>query len=323
MILGIDIAKSTFDVTLMADDKQPVHRQFSNSASGIAHLLKWLAKRADASLQVCMEATNVYWEEVAEALHRAGYRVSVVNPTRIKGYAISQLRRSKTDKLDSEVIAAFCASQQPDPWQPPTDAQRKLRALQRHRQSLVQMRTQHKNRLADSRDADVQRSLQKLIGQLDEEIAAIEQQIAAWTAQHPSLGEQKALLLSIKGIGEQTAHGLLAEMYDLASYKSAPAAAADGGLTPSHHQSGTSVRRRPKLSKVGKAAVRGYLYLPALNAMRTNPVLRAFAARLRKRHKPEMVIVAAVMRKLLHLAYGVLKNRTPFDPQYALASPTG
>jgi transposase len=168
----------------------------------------------------------------------------------------------------------------------------------------------------------VQHSLQKVIDLLNEAIAAIEQQIAELTEQHPPLREQKALLVSITGIGEQTAHGLLAEMYDLAHYQNAAAAAADGGLTPSHHESGTSVRRRPKLSKVGKAAVRGYLYLPALNAMRTNPILHAFAARLRKRHKPEMVIVAAVMRKLLHLAYGVLKNRTPFDPNYALAVST-
>src|SRR5262245_1788816 len=125
MILGIDIAKATLDVTLLSGDKPVGYRQFANTSSGIAQLLKWLTKRVNGTLHVCMEATNIYWEAVAEALHIQGYRVSVVNPTRIKGYAISQLRRSKTDKLDSEVIAAFCAAQQPDAWQPPSDAQRK------------------------------------------------------------------------------------------------------------------------------------------------------------------------------------------------------
>jgi transposase len=143
MILGIDIAKSTFDVTLLVSESKHPHRQFANTASGIAQLLKWLTKQPVSELHVCMEATNIYWEAVAAALHAAGYQVSVVNPTRIQGYALSQLRRTKTDKLDSEVIAAFCAAQRPDAWQPPTEAQRKLRALQRHRQSLVTTRTQH------------------------------------------------------------------------------------------------------------------------------------------------------------------------------------
>jgi transposase len=319
MILGIDVAKVTLDVTLLVGEKKVGQRQFGNRESGIAQLLAWLRKRKVSELHVCLEATNVYWEAVAEALHGAGYVVSVVNPTRIKGYALSQLRRTKTDKLDSEVIAAFCAAQKPDPWQPPSEAQRKLRALQRLRQDLVATRTQQKNRLGDSRDADVKRSLQKVIETLQQEIETVEQQIAELTKQQATLREQKALLVSIPGIGDLTAHGLLAEMYDLAHYKNAHAAAADAGLSPAAHESGTSVRKRRKLSKLGKAAVRGYLYLPTLNAMRTNPIVREFAQRLRRRHKLEMVIIAAAMRKLLHLAYGVLKNQTPFDPNYGLA----
>ena len=319
MILGIDISKQSFDVTLRVGAGKQTHEQFNNTAAGIAALVHWLADQGVVGeLAVCMEATNIYWEAVAEALHGEGYRVSVVNPTRIKGFAMSQLRRTKTDKLDSEVIAAFCAAMQPEAWEPPTETQSKLRSLERHRVDLKQSIQQHKNRQLSTKDADVKASLQRVLEMLDTELKAVEQQLAAVTDQSETLREQKQLLLSVIGIGPKTAHMLLAEMYDLANYKNARAAAADAGVTPAQHQSGTTVRKRPKLSKVGKASVRAQLYMPALNAMRTNPLIRTFVARLQARHKPTKVIICAVMRKLLHLAYGVLKNKTPFDPTYGL-----
>ena len=131
-----------------------------------------------------------------------------------------------------------------------------------------------------------------------------------------SLGDQRALLVSIRGIGAATATKILAEMYDLDEYLNARAAAADGGVTPSHYESGTSVRRRSRLCKVGKASLRGALYWPAITAMQHNPILRDLKERLEHKGKPTGVIIGAAMRKLLHLAYGVLKNHTPFDPEY-------
>lgn len=321
MILGIDISKQSFDVTLVEANEQGVHQQFKNTASGIKVLVEWLVEKQVSELHVCMEATNIYWEEVAEVLHGEGHQVSVVNPTRIKGFAMSQMRRSKTDKLDSEVIAAFCAATKPEAWKPPTETQRKLRSLERHRVDLKQSIQQHKNRQKSVKDVDVQASLERVIEMLESELKAVETQLAEVTDQHQTVREQKELLLSITGIGPKTAHTLLAEMHDLPTYSNARAAAADAGVTPAQYESGTTVRRRPKLSKVGKAAVRAALYMPAINAMRTNPICRAFADQLRERDKPTKVIICAVMRKLLHLAYGVLKNNTPFDPNYgSLAS---
>ena len=123
-------------------------------------------------------------------------------------------------------------------------------------------------------------------------------------------------MISIKGIGATTATKILAEMYDLEDYQHARAAAADGGVTPAHYESGTSVRRRARLCKVGKASLRGALYWPAITAMHHNPIIRHLKERLEQKGKPTGVIIGAAMRKLLHLAYGVLKNKTPFDPQY-------
>jgi transposase len=317
MILGIDISKSTLDVMLFTGTEH-VHQRFNNTATGIAELLKWLLSHRVSELHVCLEATNIYWEEVAEALYNAGYKVSVVNPRRIKGFGMSQMQRNKTDKADSEVIAAFCAATEPAEWQPPTETQRKLRAWQQHRLDLKKSLTQHKNRQQTTKDQDVKASLQRLIDGLEAEVAAVEKQLEEVAEQCQAVRQQRDLLLTIKGIGVKSAHVILALLPDLESYKDARAVAADVGVTPAHYESGTTVHKRTKLSKMGKAAVRGELYMPALIAMRTNPILFAFAQRLRARGKPEPVIIGAIMRKLLHICYGVLKHKSPFDPNYGL-----
>lgn len=173
------------------------------------------------------------------------------------------------------------------------------------------------NRQATCQELAVQASLKTIIDTLKAQIKQIEQQIRALIEAHPDLKAQYELLTSIKGIGHKCAVVLLAEMYDLADYESARAAAADAGVTPRHHTSGKTVRRKPKLSKMGKSSVRGVLYWPAITAMQYNPIVRALKERLEARGKDWKVIVGAAMRKLLHLAYGVLKNQTPFDPNYA------
>jgi transposase len=321
MILGIDLSKRYFDATLRSPEGTTWYARFSNDAAGIAGLLAWLHSHGVTTLHACMEATNIYWEEVAHSLVAAGYTVSVVNPARIKGFAQSQLRRNKTDKQDSAVIAAFCAAMKPAAWQPPSETQRRLRSLERHRDDLQQSLTQQKNRLTTSKEPAVQASLHRLIDALQQELAQVDQQVAELVEQDETLRQNKVLLRSIKGIGDKTAYKLMAELYDLPTYETARAAAADAGLTPAHFESGDTVRRKAKLSKVGKAAIRRILYFPAITAMRFNPIIQVFAHRLRQRGKPEKVIIAAVMRKLLHLAFGVLKHQTPFDPNWGQAQP--
>jgi transposase len=315
--LGIDVSKETLDTTLKNRHFQK-KEQIANQAQGFKKLHRQLSQKYEVeTIHVCLEATNIYWEEAAEFFHDHGYRVSVVNPARISGFAQSQLRRNKTDPLDSEVIADFCAAVEPELWTPPTPEQRHLRALVRHRLALQKTLTQQQNRLATCREAAVQASLENLRAFLEAEIEQIEHQIETFIQHQPDLKASYDLLTSIPGLGPKTAVVLLAEMYDLANYKKAPAAAADAGLTPRHHTSGQTIRRKPKLSKMGKSAVRGALFWPAITAMRHNPLVRALKERLEARGKHWKVIVGAAMRKLLHLAYGVLKNQTPFDPNYS------
>jgi transposase len=316
-VLGIDVSQKTLDVTLLNEKGGKRRKRFANTTAGIKALVVWLSQQTSAVVHVCMESTSVYWEDVAEALHEAGQQVSVVNPVRIKGYAMSQLRRSKTDPLDGDVIADFCRTQQPDLWQPPTAEQKKLGALVRHLEALKKSRTQQQNRLATCRDDEVKASLEMVIATLQEEIERLEQRIRDFIDQQPDLKQKKELLESIKGFGEKTAIHILAEMYDLAEYKNAKAAAADAGVTASHYRSGTSVWKRSKMSRMGKATIRSALYYPAISAINHNPVVKEFAQRLAAKGKKKSVIRVAAMRKLMHLAFGVLKNKTPFDPAYA------
>lgn len=314
--VGVDVSKKKLDVTLLYDEKKR-RKRVNNSEAGIKKLQVWLEKRTEGEMHICMESTSVYWEELAEMMEEAGYDVSVVNPVRIKGHAMSQLRRSKTDPLDGDVIADFCRTQQPELWVPPTAVQKKLRALVRHLEALKKSRTQQRNRLSTSREEAVQSSLKTLLATIEEEIEQVQQQIHDLLDQHPDLKERQQLLQSITGFGEKTATHILAEMYDLHTYTNAKAAAADAGVTASHYQSGSSVRQRSKISRMGKAAIRSALYFPAQTAMRHNPLVQQLVRRFRSRGKPYGIILVAAMRKLMHIAFGVLKNKQPFDPKYA------
>jgi transposase len=314
--VGIDISQKTFDATMIECTGTRHHRQFANTTTGFRQLQTWLKPHPVTEVHVCMEATNVYWEDLADTLFQAGCRVSVVNPARTKGFGISQLQRNKTDKVDSGVIADFCACTAPRLWHPPRPEQRQLRDLVRHLEALKKTRTQQLNRLKSCRNDLVKQSLQTVIETLNAQMKTIHSHIETLFTAHATLRQQRKLLISIKGIGKTTATKILAEMYDLEEYSHARAAAADVGVSPAHYESGTSVRRRARLCNVGKASLRGALYWPAITAMQHNPIIHHVKERLEQRGKPTGVIVGAAMRKLLHLAYGVLKNNTPFDPEY-------
>lgn len=316
-VLGIDVSKDKLDVVLLRPDHAPEAGQFDNQPKGFLSLRHFLKKRKIKALHACLEATGYYGDDVALFLHQAGYSVSVVNPARIKGYADSRLSRNKTDALDAALIADFCHSQQPDAWTPPTPEQRELQMLARHMENLQDMRQQENNRRqAGIPSPAVLKTLDEHIAFLDQQMADLRQQIDDHIDRHPHLRQQRDLLTSIPGIGDITASKLLAEIRDIQAFDSAPQLAAFAGLTPRQHTSGSSVRGRTRLSKRGTARLRSALYFPAIVAQRHNPILRPFAQHLRAAGKSKLSVITAVMRKLLHLVYGVLKSGQPFDPHY-------
>jgi len=313
--LGIDIAKASYQVSLRRADGKRRHKSCPNTEAGHAALLTWLAHHDGASVHACLEATGMYGDAVATALADAGHTVSIVNPAAVKAFAQSQLRRTKTDGVDADVLADFCAAMHPVPWTPWPVEVRTLQGLVRRRDAVQDMLTQERNRQqAGALAAPVAESLARMIEALATELADLDRQIHDHLDQHPGLRAQRDLLATIPGIGTATVARLLAECRAITAFDSARAYAAFAGLVPRERQSGTS-RPRAHLSKLGAARLRYALYLPALSAMRFNPLLRAFSARLLAAGKHKMVVVAAVMRKLLHIVYGVLKHQRPFDPQ--------
>ena len=315
LYVGMDVSKETLDVCLLRETGSE-YAQMSNSRQGFNQLHHWLQKRTASSAHVCLEATGIYGLEVAQFLHEKGYRVSVVNPARIKGFAQSQMRRSKTDKLDAAVIAAFCQALQPDLWTPPEPAWYELRALVRHLDDLQQTRQQQVNRLESATLPAVRDQLQQHITFIDEQIAQVKNQIKAHLQRFPHLKRQVDLLKSIPGIGDLTAWRLLAEIGILSRFADIRQVVAYVGLDPTRHESGRTVRGGRHISRKGRASLRSALFMPALTAKRYNPLLQAFAQRLEANGKLPKQIMVAIMRKLLHLAYGILKSGQPFDPAY-------
>jgi transposase len=316
--LGIDIAKLKFNVCLINQNGKLKHKVFPNTATGFEQLTGWLSKQGVQCVHACLEATGTYGEALSLFLHQAGHTVSVINPAAIKAFAGSQLSRTKTDRVDAELIARFCLAQEPSAWTPPAPQVRELQALVRRLESLIEMRVAEENRLSSGITVDVVRaSVEEHLAYLTEQINRTEELIRNHINSHPTLKQQSELLDSIPGIAETTAALLLAEITDITQYRSARQVAAYAGLVPRERQSGSSVRGRTRLSKIGNARLRRALYFPAITALRCSPFFQAWAEGLRQRGKSKMSVICAVMRKLVHIAYGVLKTEKPFDPEWA------
>ncbi len=312
-VLGIDVSKATLDVVLKCGDKE-LKRRFRNSPQGFSELQGWLMSLHIDHVHGCLEATGRYGEAVAEFLHEKGHRVSVVNPLRIKRFAESDLKRNKTDQVDARTIADFCQVKDPRPWQPMPVELKRLQDLTRRLESLERMLGAERNRLEMASET-VRQSLERTISALTKEIEEVRRIIKLHIDDHPDLKQQRKLLESIPGIGQKTAELLLSEL-QFRRYTSARSVAAEAGLSARKDKSGTSIDRT-RLSKVGNSRIRKALYLPAIVATKHNVIVREFAKRLARNGKAPMQVVCAAMRKLLHIAFGVIKNNRPFDPNLA------
>jgi transposase len=312
--VGVDVSKEKLDVALLRAQGKFRDKVIANSRKGFLDLVAWLAKQGVTQAHICMEATGAYWEDLAEFLVDAGFEVSVVNPVLIKKFGESLGERSKTDRLDARVIARFCAERAPQRWQAPSKAVRGLRALVRRREALIELRTEELNRRDSASEPRVLESITKVIAMLDEQIKQIERQIRDHIDDDPTLQQQRELLESVPGIG-RVVSGMLLSYYggDL-RFNSSKQAVAFAGLDTSRRESGTSVRGKPRLSKKGHSNIRGTLYMPAIVAMTKSAWGKAFAGRLAAAGKPPLLIIGAVMRKLVAIAYGVLKSGQPFNP---------
>ena len=313
-VLCIDIGKQKFEVHLLVNGKGK-SKSVKNSKEGFTVLSDWLRKYDAGHVHACMEATGSYDDELALYLHDAGHTVSIVNPARIKGFAQSELIRTKNDTVDAGIIARFCLAMKPEPWTPPAPAVRRLQAIARRLDALIAMRTQELNRLGVAHSL-VEPSIKEHLAYLDSEIDKLKKQMRSEIDKDPDLKTNRDLLITIPGISDATISVMLAEL-DFKKFESVREVVAFMGLAPKETLSGSSVKGRPRLCKVGNARLRKSLYMPAMVAMRFNPVVADFSARLKEGGKNGKVIVCAAMRKLVHIIYGVLKTGKPFNPHYA------
>lgn len=304
------------NVCLIGEAGRLRHRVFTNNVAGFTQLSEWLKKNQVNQVHACLEATGTYGEALTTYLSAGGQQVSLVNPAAIKASAGAQLSRTKTERVAAELIARFCLTQKPQLWTPAPPQVRELQALVRRLDALIEMPTMEANRLSSGvTTTEVKNSIESLISHLEEQIKRTAKLIRKHINNHPQLRADRDLLLSIPGLGEATVARLMSEI-NFHRYERAPQVAAFAGLVPRLRASGKSVRGRARLSKVGTPRLRRSLYFPAVTALRCHPVIKAWASGLRPRGKCEMQIIGAVMRKLIHLAFGVLRSGKPYDPLY-------
>jgi len=315
--IGLDVSKDTLDGCLLIEAKRH-EKQFTNDAVGHRQLLRWAHALASASTcHFCLEATGPYSQTVALFLVEKEQQVSVINPARIRFFGLAQNQGNKTDKADARLIAQYCRLQSPPPWRIAAAEVRLLQEMVRRLHALSELAAQEKNRAqAPGQSKAVLASNKRVVAALEKELLRLRQEVRAHVKAHEALQRDAKLLQTIPGIGEITAWDILAEMPAVHEFDSAQSVAAYAGLAPREQRSGSSVRKATTLSKRGNSRLRKAFYFPAVSAMQWNPLVKAHYERLRERGKPKMVALAACMRKLLMICYGVLKHQMPFDPAW-------
>ena len=256
---------------------------FANSQDGWKQMLSWLKAMGGKQARICMEATGRHSLGVALASHNAGHLVSVVNPAQIRDFARTKLGRNKTDKVDAALIRDYAALFSPAPWTPPSPAMRRLCELQTVRAGIIGGRTEWQNRLGSGLgDSTATTLMTATIEHFTSQLEAVDRAIGETIDRDAELRRRRDLLISIKGVGETLAASLLTEMPEPGVLRRSGEMVAYAGLNPRHHRSGTSIDRQTHISKIGNAALRASLYMPALSAMRFNPAVAALVARLKQ-----------------------------------------
>lgn len=324
-IIGVDISKQKFDCLWLRDvcSLKVKTKVFANRPAGFADLIEWCCAQTGETpeqLQVFLEATGVYHEPLALYLHDRGVQVFVLNPARVREYARSLGMQGKTDKQDSLVLARYGATQPVRPWMPERREVRELKALIARHEALqedLQRELNRREKAVVSGNLSVLASIDNLVKALQQEAARVRQDIDDHIDRHDDLKRDRALLQSIGGIGEVLSRHLLALLHSR-NFSSARQCTAFVGLVPRPWQSGQSVQGRTVLSKAGSPRIRAKLYMGAIVAKGSNPDVKALYDRLLARGKPRMSALGAAMRKLLQIAYGVLKTQQPYQPRQAL-----
>lgn len=316
--IGIDVSKLTLDVCWFVQG-EPTFLKVPNGPAGFGALLSKLPESA----HLVLEATGAYYLRLAHFFMEKGMPLSVVNPLSIKRYAQMKLARAKTDKYDAALIAQFGASQEPAAWTLPDAHLLEMQQLLTLQDELIVQ----KGMLQNQKEAFSQipfasktalKSIEGVMRRLEKEIAHLQSQLNALTKAH--YPREAEILCSIPGLGTKTAQALIVATKGFREEVNGRALCSFVGLSPRPHQSGTSVRGRSPISKMGNKGVRKKLYMCAISAIRNNPACKVFYERLKAKGKASKVALIAVCGKLLRQAAAMLKSGRLFDEKLAMGA---
>ncbi len=317
--VGIDVSSKELVVVVSVEGKVRKAKTFENTAAGHQGIIQLLSKLKGGS-RACLEAAGVYHFDVAVALSRAeGIEVMVINPKIAHNFAKVLMKRGKTDAVDAEILVVYCEKMPFETRQRPTDENIALRAMARRIAALTKLKTQTKNQLHALKAS--QDTPGFVVGQTEELIDVLEKQIQAHRdsaleliGQHAKLAQAFALITTIKGIAEAAAVQMLGELMVLPPDMTAKQWVAYAGLDPRLFESGSSVPKKPRISKAGNKYIRQALYMPALVAVGHEPNIKGYYLHLIEDNGlKKMQALCAVMRKLLHAIHGMLKVNKKFD----------
>jgi transposase len=315
---GIEVSARELVVALQREGKRKGLKTFPNTAAGHQALIRHLSCPG-RTVRAVLESTGLYGLDLALALRRAGIEVMVANPRAVRHFAQALMQRSKNDRLDAGVLLEFAARMPFQAWQSPATPVLQLHALARRLQALTEMQTAEKCRrealqATSTTPPALRRDLERSLRSHCRAIARLSGEALKIIESHPDLKLHFDLLLSAHGsIAGTSAIQILAELALLSPDLDVRQWVASAGLDARECSSGSSLRKKARISKAGNAHLRRALYMPALVAIRHQPHLRAFYQHLRAQDKPKMVALIAVMRKLLHAIYGMFKHQQPFD----------
>lgn len=317
-VCGIEVSARELVVALTGKKGDAVLRRFANTAAGHRLLLHALT-RGGKRVRVCMEATGVYGLDVALRLSaQEGLQLMVANPRAVRHFAKATMQRSKNDQLDALVLWEFAARMKFQAWARPQENTLTLWAIARRLEALTKQRAAEKNRQHAAHSsrgipACVQRSVARTLRFLQLESKQLRAEALRCIAADQRLQRRYQQLRSVKGIGENSAIPILAELAMLPEERDVRQWVAFAGLDPREHRSGTSLRKYTRISKVGNRHLRCALFMPALVASRREPHLRGFYEHLLAKGKKKRQALTAVARKLLHAIYGMFHSDRLYD----------
>lgn len=327
-VLGVDVAKDELVTTLgrMLEDlslELYARKVFRNNESGFKALLSWVDKLTQDEIKVrfVMEATGIYHQKFAFYLYDRGHDVSIILPNKISNYIRTLDGKTITDKSCSEAITRFGLERKLDSWQRPNKVYKNFQQLTRERDQIVQERSMVKNQLhAELHEAEPnERSIERLkdrIKFLNGQEKEVKSDISKAIDANEPIQEQIKYMTSIPGIGKLTAAIILAETNGFDLIRNKKQLVSYAGLDVKEKQSGTSVKGKPRISKKGNRNLRKAMYHPALTAVRWDDNFKTLYARIVSKNGIKMKALVAVQRKLLEMAYTMVKRKEIYDSNY-------